>query len=206
MSYFPFFVDIDGRDGLIVGGGRVAARKAAQLLPYGPRLTVAAEAFCPELAAAEGVLLVRGGFTMEMLRGRDFVIAATDDEALNHAVSDACRELKLPVNTVDDPAACSFIFPALIQRGDVSIGISTGGSSPSAARYLRETVEAALPEGIDEICRFLGSARPDIKAAFADGHTRAAIFKGLFARCLALGRPLTGDEYRAFISAGEGSV
>lgn len=201
MSYFPFFADLENSDALIVGGGPVAARKAAQLLAYGPRLTVVAEKFCSRLAAMDGVCRVRGSFSMDMLPGRALVIAATDDGTLNHAVSDACKRLKIPVNVVDDQAACTFLFPALIKRGDVCVGITTGGASPSAAHYLRETVEAALPEEIGEICRFLGAVRPDVKAAIPDGAARAAAFKVLFARCLTLGRPLTGEEFCAFLAA-----
>ena len=86
MAYFPFFVDLSGQRGLIVGGGTVALRKAEKLLPYGPALTVVAPEPVSELAALP-VELTRREFQPEDLDRADFVIAATDTEAANHRLS-----------------------------------------------------------------------------------------------------------------------
>ena len=194
MSYFPFFMDIGGADGLIVGGGKVALRKAEKLLPYGPRITAAAPCIDPAFEALEGVCLLRAPFADEMLEGRAFVIAATDDAALNHRISALCREKKIPVNVVDDREACSFLFPSLVKAGEVSIGISTGGASPSAAIYLKEQIQALLPQGLEEIVAFLDELRPRFKAALPTEKERSRVYKELLSRCLALGRPLDGKE------------
>lgn len=76
MAYFPFFVDVSGGDGLIVGGGRVALRKIEKLLPYEPRLTVCAKTFLPEIEAVPSLTLVRGPFQPSMVEGKLFVISA----------------------------------------------------------------------------------------------------------------------------------
>lgn len=133
MGYFPFFVQLQHVPGLIVGGGTVALRKAEKLLPYGPKLTVVAPDICPELAALPSLTLVRRPFRGEDVGRMAFVIAASGDRALNHRVARLCREKGIPVNVVDDKEACSFLFPALVKRGELSVGISSAIAIPAAA-------------------------------------------------------------------------
>ena len=99
-----------------------------------------------------------------------------------------------PVNAVDDREACSFLFPALVRRGNLSVGISTGGSSPTAAVWLKEQIEGLLPEHIEEILTWLEGQRPILKERLPHQRERAACFARLFAACLAVGRPLTEQE------------
>ena len=193
MAYFPFFVDLEGQRGLIVGGGTVALRKAEKLLPYGPALTVVAPEPVSELAALP-VELTRREFQPEDLDRADFVIAATDNEEENHRISALCQERKIPVNVVDDKAACSFLFPALVRRGNLSVGVSTGGSSPTAAIWLKEQIVGLLPEQTEEILTWLEVQRPLLKERLPDQRARAACFARLFAACLERGRPLTEEE------------
>lgn len=193
MAYFPFFVDLEGQRGLIVGGGTVALRKAEKLLPYGPALTVVALEPVSELAALP-VELTRREFQPEDLDRADFVIAATDNEEENHRISALCQGRKIPVNVVDDKEACSFLFPALVRRGNLSVGVSTGGSSPTAAIWLKEQIEGLLPEQTEEILTWLEAQRPLLKERLPDQWARAACFARLFAACLERGRPLTEEE------------
>ena len=145
MAYFPMFVELEGRPCLIVGGGAVALRKARRLLPYGPCLTVVAQSFVPELEALEGAALYRRAFRPRDVEGQALVVAATGDGALNREIAALCRARRIPVNAVDDKDNCTFLFPALVRRGPLSIGISTGGASPTAAVYVKEKIEAAPP-------------------------------------------------------------
>lgn len=193
MAYFPFFVDLEGQRGLIVGGGTVALRKAEKLLPYGPALTVVAPEPVSELAALP-VELTRREFQPEDLDRADFVIAATDNEEENHRISALCQGRKIPVNVVDDKEACSFLFPALVRRGNLSVGVSTGGSSPTAAIWLKEQIEGLLPEQTEEILTWLEAQRSLLKERLPDQRARAACFARLFAACLERGRPLTEEE------------
>ena len=199
MAYFPMFVELEGREVLIVGGGRVALRKAEKLLPYGPHISVAAPALCAELSELPGICIINRAFSDELLQGADMVIAATDDRELNRHISGLCRELKIPVNTVDDSELCSFIFPCLVKKGSLSVGISTGGASPTAAISIKEKLEAAIPDNTDELLDFLGDLRPTVKALFPEEKTRARVFKELFRRCLELGRPLTEAETKEYL-------
>lgn len=196
MAYFPFFVELAGASGLVAGGGKVALRKVEKLLPYGPRLTVIAPRIDEKILAMPGVVCLRRAFEPADLEGKDFAVAAAGDREVNHWISRLCRERKIPVNVVDDKEASSFLFPSLIKRGELSVGISTGGSSPSAAIYLKERFAEAVPENLPEILDFLAGERANIRQAVSCGGRREALMKELFWACMEQGGPLTREEVR----------
>lgn len=198
MAFFPFFADIRGAAVLLVGGGEVALRRAEALLPFGPALTVAAPRVLPALAALPGVTVREVPFAPSLLVGAELVLAATDSRETNKMVATLCHQKQIPVNVADDPPSCSFLFPALICRGDLSVGICTQGQSPAAAAWLREQVEALLPERMEEILDLLGSLRPVIREKVPEAEKRAALFRSLLAACLQAGRPLTEEELTAW--------
>ena len=186
MGWFPFFVQLEGARGLLVGGGRVALRKAEKLLPFGAQLTVVAPCICPPLAALPGLTLCRRAFAdSDLSPAPDFVIAATGDRALDRRIAALCRARRILVNVVDDPAACGFYFPALVQRGRLCIGISTGGASPTAAAWLRQKIEALLPPGFDGILDRLAARREAVKAEGGSEAKRAERLQQAFALELA---------------------
>lgn len=210
MAYFPMFIQLEAAPCLVVGGGHVALRKVRKLLPYGAKLRVVAPRFLPELerlGAEAGLELLCRKFEPGDLPGSVLVIAATGDRSVNREIAALCRESGIPVNAVDDKEACSFLFPALVRRGPLSIGISTGGASPSAAVSIKERIEACLPvlrgeDGTDrfgEILRYLDSVRPRVKASIGEEGLRAKVFSALFDACMELGRPLAEEEYAALI-------
>ena len=183
----------------MAGGGTVALRKIEKLVPYGPRLTVAAAEVREEILQTEGVTVLREPFQEYMLEGKYFVIAATDDREMNHRISRLCRERGLLVNVVDDRQACSFIFPSLVKRGKLSVGISTEGASPSAAIHIKEHLNQWIPESFDEILDFLEKCRPQVKKRISCERERAACFAALFTRCMEAGRPLTEEELKSML-------
>ena len=186
MGWFPFFIQLEGTRGLLVGGGRVALRKAEKLLPFGAQLTVVAPCICPPLAALPGLTLCRRAFAdSDLSPAQDFVIAATGDRALDRRIAALCRARRILVNVVDDPAACGFYFPALVQRGRLCIGISTGGASPTAAAWLRQKIEALLPPGFDGILDRLAARREAVKAEGGSEAKRAERLQQAFALELA---------------------
>ena len=189
MGYFPFFVDLEGREGLVVGGGAVALRKLQKLLPYGPRLTVAAPELLAEIEALPGLTRLRQTFEPAMLEGKGFVIAATDDREVNRGIAALCRERGIPVNAVDDKEQCTFLFPALVKRGDLTVGVSTAGASPSAAAWVGRRVSERLPEDFGELLDYLASLRPMVRKRVAE-ENRAAVFARLFSDCMEQGFPL----------------
>ena len=200
MAYFPFFVDIEGMNILIVGGGTVALRKAEKLLPYGGAITVAAPELCDGLREMPDIRLVNEPFEDSMLDSADIVIAATNDRKLNRHIYDACRERKIPVNSVDCKSECTFIFPSLVKRGALSVGISTSGASPSAAIWLKERINALLPDNMEELIEYLDRLRPYVKERIFTEAERATVFKAAFSKCMSEGRVLTEHELNAIIS------
>ncbi len=206
MAYFPFFVELEGKNGLVVGGGSVALRKIEKLLPYGARLTVVAPQMRPEIENFPNLKLIRRTFDAEHLKGKDFVIAATSCREVNHQISVLCKERRIPINVVDDGPECSFYFPALVKRGSLSIGISTGGASPAAAAWLRSQIESSLPEGIEGILKFMNGLRKWAQMQIQDASQRETLMKRCLAACLELGRPLEEREVRSLLEqSGEGN-
>lgn len=187
MALFPMFVELSGKNVLIVGGGSVAMRKCEKLAPYGAVLTAVSARFQPRFISLEGVKLLFRAFEPGDLDGRDMVIAATDDSELNRRVAALCREKGIPVNVVDDADECSFVFPALTLRGRLSAGFCTGGASPTASAYFRDRFDEILPEATEEILDFMADIRPRVIEAVPDQKRRARIFAFLFNACLDAG-------------------
>lgn len=200
MGFFPFFIDLEQKEGLIAGGGATALRKVQKLLPYGPRLTVAAPVLRRELEELPGLTLLRQPFSPQLLEGKYFAVAATGDPALNRQISQLCRHRGILVNAVDDREACTFLFPALVKRGELSVGISTGGASPSAAIWLKEQTAALLPQSMEEILSYLERQRDPVRALFPQQAQRGRALKALFLACMDRQRPLDGAETRALLA------
>ena len=183
MVCFPLFVDLNDKTVLVVGGGPVAARKARVLLDYGPRVLVCAPRFVPELEQLSGAELLRQPFVPELLEGVSLAVAATDDRVLNRTVAQLCRERSIPVNVADSREESTFLFPAVVRRGRLSVGISTGGASPAAAAHVRRTLEEQREAGKD--------ALPPSR--------RRRWFSRLLSAALEKGRPLTSKETESLL-------
>lgn len=178
MAYFPMFISIEDKPCLVVGGGRVALRKARGLLDFGARVTLVAETVC---AQAEETLYAQAAPGIESLHNSDtadnsglhktedihiclrsfreddlqeqewaLVVAATDDRQVNSGISAYCHKAGIPVNVADCREECTFYFPAYCKDGDTVFGISTSGRSPSLAKHLREKAEENLPQWLKE--------------------------------------------------------
>ena len=135
-----------------MGGGEVAYRKAAALLPFGAHIYIKALTYCEKLTSLKNttkgqtqLTLAYGTFEEADLEGCQFVIAATDDRALNRKIAELCKEKNILINTVDDKELCSFYFPSLIKQDEVVVGISSGGNSPVLTQKIRRTVEKPSP-------------------------------------------------------------
>ncbi len=175
VRYYPLFMDLAGRPCLVVGAGAVAARKARSLLDCGARVTVVGVRPAAAFRALErrGVVVRDRRFRASDVGRQALIIAATDDRAVNAAVAAAARRKGIPVNAVDDPEHCSFIVPAVVTRGDLTVAISTGGRSPAAARLVKELIAGILGDEYAALVRLLGAHRGRMKDAVAGQASRA---------------------------------
>jgi len=168
MGYYPVLLDLAGRRCLMVGGGSVAERRVDALLAAGAQVTVISPRVTQPLAAlaAEGRIgLESRGYREGDLAGNDLVFVATDAGEVNAAVAREARERGLWINAADDPAHCTFILPALVRRGDLTVAVATGGTSPALARAVREELEAYLTAEYATLAAIAAEARREVRAA-----------------------------------------
>jgi uroporphyrin-III C-methyltransferase/precorrin-2 dehydrogenase/sirohydrochlorin ferrochelatase len=197
--YFAAFLDLRGKQGVVVGGGAVAALKAETLLRSGVRVTVVA----PECCARVAELAVLGALRIEKRRfqpgdlvGADIAIAATDDPAVNEAVSSAGRALRIPVNVADNAALSTFIMPSVVDRPPLQIAISSAGSSPVLARKLRTLIEGAVPFAFGRLAALAGRFRAASKDRIPDPEARRRFWEDVMDGSIA-DEVLSGNEVAA---------
>jgi siroheme synthase-like protein len=176
-------LDLRGRDCLVVGGGRVATEKVHGLLDCGADVTVVAPAIEDELHTTTARLVARRFMRSDVV-GRFLVIGATSDRAVNVEVSSAAGERSTPCNVADDPDLCSFILPAIVRRGPILVGVSTGGASPALAQRIRDDVEDLLGPEHAELARTLQALRPWAKRELPTYEARRDYFQRLVTEAL----------------------
>ena len=167
MNTFPLFFKLEDRKVLIVGGGEVALRKADLLSRAGACITILAPDISHELQALltdSKHEFIYENYNKTYMSGARVIIAATDDETLNHQIHADATELNIPVNVVDTPHLCDFIFPAIIDRNPIVIGISSNGKAPVLARLLRARLETLIPQGYGKLAKLAGEFRSEVKA------------------------------------------
>jgi uroporphyrin-III C-methyltransferase/precorrin-2 dehydrogenase/sirohydrochlorin ferrochelatase len=168
MRHLPVFLDLQSAPALVVGGGRVAARKLALLCSAGATVTVVAPAACPEIAgqALRGeIAWLPRAFAASDVANMRVVFAATDDESTNDAVARAARAAGMPVNVADDGERSSFILGAIVDRSPLLVAISSGGVAPMLATAVRARLEALLDHSWARLAEFAERWRRAIRDA-----------------------------------------
>lgn len=163
MGFTPLFLDSEKHGAiLVVGGGEIAAAKTEALASVGARVDIVAE----EISEAVTLLCEKHGFDARVdkyrkkyLKGRNIVVAATDDDAVNQCIAADCRKRGILVNVVDNPPLCDFIFPALIRRGPLQIAVSSSGVSPVLARMVKHAIEKVVPISFTNLIHFMGDKK-----------------------------------------------
>jgi uroporphyrin-III C-methyltransferase / precorrin-2 dehydrogenase / sirohydrochlorin ferrochelatase len=161
MQSFPIFMRLAERSVLVVGTGEPAHAKLRLLEAAGARVDLRAE-------------------LPERLIGYALVFGASSDDVRDRAVAAAARGAGIPVNVVDRPELSDFIMPAVVDRGDVVIGISTGGASPILAQRVRGWIEDALPARLDRLAAFARRFRSAVHDRLADAQTRRRFWDRFF--------------------------
>lgn len=166
-ALYAAMLRLAGRRCVIVGGGQVASRKANRLIAAGADVTVIAPDWSPEIEA----LVARGAARGERrcyqpgdLDGAALAFAATNSRAVNQAVAAEAKRAGIPVNIVDDPEGSSLLVPAVVQRNQLTIAVSTGGASPAFARELRAELERLLSPERGELLELYAELREELQA------------------------------------------
>lgn len=169
MSYFPMCVQLKGKPVYVIGDGPQSQDKYEKLKPFGA-LLIRQQDFSEADAASKPVFVIVGD-------------KGPEDAA---RIAALCAKAHIPVNVVDVPALCSFYFPALILRGDMTVAISSGGCSPAAAGCMRRSIEAAIPDATEQILSWLGENREFLK--------QRGLLKQAAEAAFAKNRPLSRQE------------
>ncbi len=170
MDFLPIFVAIKDQKCLVVGGGEVATRKVDLLLRAGGSVRVVAPMLCTALEKiAQDKRLIHHAreFAADDLDDCHLAVAATDDNAVNRRVSELAWQRRIPVNVVDRPELCSFIFPAIVDRSPIVVAVSSGGASPVLARLLRARLETLIPSAYGQLAALAAEFRAQVKQRLA---------------------------------------
>jgi precorrin-2 dehydrogenase len=174
-TYTICLIGMQARQTVVVGGGHVAARKVEGLLASGAQVKVISPVLIPELQSMADsglVTWIQRPYHDGDLGGAFLAIAATDEVSVNHAVWAEATKGGCLVNVVDDPEHSTFILPAIFQRGELSVTVSTGGSSPALARRLRARLEEIIGPEYGLLTELMAELRPELLASFPAGKSR----------------------------------
>jgi len=168
MKYFPFFIELNNKSILLVGGGEVAERKLDLLLKANAKVTIVAPELTDYLEGFlkdKNVTYIKETYNSDILEKGNyiFIIAATNDEVINKKIANDANKHNILVNVVDKPEICDFIFPSILERGPITVAVSTGGSSPVLARMLRTKLETMVPGGYGKLAKIISENRVAIR-------------------------------------------
>ena len=168
MKYFPFFLQLDKLPCLIIGGGDVAERKIDLLIKANADITIVSIEFTNyilEVSKKNNIQCITQKYSDNILKENKykFVIAATNNVSLNEKIARDCDKQNIIINVVDQPEICDFIFPSILERGDITVAVSTGGASPVLARVLRTKLETMVPSNYGKLAEIVSKNRVNVR-------------------------------------------
>ena len=175
--YYPAFIDLRGKECVVVGGGKVAERKVLSLRCSGADVKVVSPEFTRRLereSAKGNIRLLRRAYKKGDLKNAFLVIAATSDAAVNRKVSEDAACL---VNVVDMPELANFIVPATVKRGPLTIAVSSSGASPAMVKAIRIELEAMYSKDFGQFLFFLSGLRKKVMKDISDKKAREGFLK-----------------------------
>ena len=185
MSYFPAFIKFDNKKILIVGAGKIAFEKCKHLLDFTSNITFISNSYCSELRnliAINSLVFMQKDYEKGDIKDFDIVIAALDNLQIQEEIYKESRDVNCLYNCVDFPNYCDFIFPSYIKKGDLTIAISTSGTSPSMAKHLKIYLQDLIPDSIVDFLKQMKEYRKTMpkgkeRMKFLDNKTKEYISK-----------------------------
>jgi uroporphyrin-III C-methyltransferase/precorrin-2 dehydrogenase/sirohydrochlorin ferrochelatase len=172
LDYFPLFHRLSSQPVLVVGGGNIALRKITLLEKSGANIRVIGKSIKNEIKAKVSCSCEEREFKESDLTGIRLVVVATDDESFNEHVSQLAMAKDLLVNVVDSPALCNVIFPSIVDRNPLIIGITSSGRAPVLARSIRAKLESTIPASFGHLAQLASKFREQVKRKFSSSNDR----------------------------------
>jgi siroheme synthase-like protein len=172
-NLFPVFLKLESLETLIIGGGNVGLEKLSNILKNSPtaKISLVARTIQEPIKALaeryENVRLFERNFKLWDLWNKDLVILATNNRSLNETIRKFARSRRLLINVADTPDLCDFYLGSVVTKGNLKIGISTNGKSPTISKRIREYLEEALPEETNDLLDNMNKIREQIKGDFS---------------------------------------
>ncbi len=175
-------MNVKSRHCLVVGAGKVAARKIRLLIKSQAKITIVAPHCCDEISKMNRlaqVCYIQREFVEQDLEKVILVFAATNNQQVNQWVSALCQQQALPVNVVDQTDLCSFIMPSIVDRSPVQIAISTSGTSPVLAKLLRTRLETLIPAQYGQLAKLVKGFRKQVSKQLPDAIKRRLFWENI---------------------------
>ncbi len=184
MKYYPLFLDIKGKDVLVVGGGNIALEKIQNLLKAGAKITVVAPLIRPSVARFnKRITFINRAFEESDIQEKyALIFGATGDSDLNKIISTLCTEKRILCNAVDDPKYCHFIVPSIFRRGLLTAAISTSGVSPSLAQQIRKQLAFCIGPEVTILTRWLEIFRKSVQTRIPTLSGRMQFWRNFYAK------------------------
>ncbi|MCG8568137.1 MAG: bifunctional precorrin-2 dehydrogenase/sirohydrochlorin ferrochelatase [Desulfobacterales bacterium] len=178
MAYYPVFLNLKGRQCLVVGGGGVGTRKALMLKRCGATVKIISPEISPELEASE-LAVEKREFTPEDLDRIFLVFAATGNAQVNQTILEQAQERNILCNSADAPDQGDFILPAVVQRGDLVCAVSTSGASPALSKKIRRDLESFFGPEYEPFLALMAQIRKRLLGRGHDPQGHRQIFRQL---------------------------
>jgi len=184
MRYYPIFVNLEKKACLVVGAGEVGKRKIQSLIDSGAgHVTIIetrpADSEMDSIISLDNVDFECREFMDNDLDGKFLVIACTSSETVNWRISNLCAERGILCNIVDQPEKCSFIVPATVKRGDLTVAISTAGQSPAMAKRIRKELQESFGDEYAKLLTVMGRIRPLMLGLGLNTKDNTVVFRSL---------------------------
>lgn len=179
---YPVFLDLAGTSCLVVGGGRIALRKVIALLRAEACVTVIAQQFCKRFSSVASCITMhrRSYDVTDVSPDYRVIIGATNDQSVNKSIAEQAAKHRILYNIVDQPELCSFIVPAVVRRGEISVAVATSGAAPRLSKYLKTVIARAVGPEWKPLVTYLADVRIRIRACVPTAKERARFWEALF--------------------------
>lgn len=182
VKYYPIYLNIKEKHCVVIGGGSVAERKVNSLLDAGAKVTVISPEIThalEDLRSERRITVVSRPYHEGDLEGALIAYAATDNEDINKEISKEAKSKGVLLNIVDEPKRCDFIVPSVVERGRLSIAVSTGGASPALAKELRAELEERYGEEYATFLEIMAAIRQKLLTKERESDKNRKIFNKL---------------------------